>query len=122
MVFLFVPIKYFVNELFLKKELSRISCLSKYKFPDYFAFGAGTSAYQVEGAWNEDGKGPSLWDHITQTFPSVILDKKNGNFACDSYHKLQEDLDLVSSMGLDFYRFSISWSRLLPNGMFSSFK
>jgi beta-glucosidase/6-phospho-beta-glucosidase/beta-galactosidase len=90
--------------------------ISALSFAKDFLFGAGTSAYQVEGAWNEDGKGPSLWDHITQTYPQVISDKKNGNVACDSYHKVQEDINLVKSMGLNFYRFSISWSRLLPDG------
>ncbi|KXJ21201.1 cytosolic beta-glucosidase [Exaiptasia diaphana] len=84
-------------------------------FPDDFVWGAASSAYQVEGGWNEDGKGPSAWDTYTH---HVKYPRKgyNGDIACDSYHKIDEDVALLKNLGVSHYRFSISWPRLLPRG------
>ncbi|WOK96117.1 beta-glucosidase 22-like [Canna indica] len=87
---------------------------SRDDFPAGFIFGAGTSAYQVEGAAAEDGRTPSVWD--TFTHAGGMLDKSTGDVASDGYHKYKEDVKLAADTGLDSYRFSISWSRLLPNG------
>ncbi|XP_044977412.1 beta-glucosidase 2-like [Hordeum vulgare subsp. vulgare] len=83
-------------------------------FPRGFVFGAGTSAYQYEGAVAEDGRSPSNWD--TFTHAGKISDKSTGDVAADGYHKYMEDVKLMSETGLEAYRFSISWSRLIPNG------
>ncbi|XP_060525275.1 myrosinase 1-like [Cylas formicarius] len=90
--------------------------LSNYQFPTHFKFGAATAAYSIEGAWNLDGKGSSFWDNITHEFPNVIVDGKNGDVACDSYHRYTEDIPLFADIGLNFYKFSISWPRILPKG------
>ncbi|XP_045484205.1 myrosinase 1 [Pieris rapae] len=86
------------------------------RFPDAFKFGAATASYQVEGAWNVSDKSASIWDTFSHNNPSAIVDQSNGDVACDSYHKWREDIDLASQLGLDFYRLSLSWPRLLPNG------
>ncbi|KAG9447398.1 hypothetical protein H6P81_013526 [Aristolochia fimbriata] len=83
-------------------------------FPPGFLFGAGSSAYQVEGAAAEDGRKPSIWD--TFTHAGKTLDKSTADIAADQYHKYKEDVELMHKMGLDAYRFSISWSRLIPDG------
>lgn len=80
-----------------------------------FVWGAATAAYQIEGAWLEDGKGPSIWDAWSQ-IPGKIDSGDTGNTACDHYHKWEEDVEIMRNMGLKAYRFSISWSRLFPNG------
>ncbi|XP_057668690.1 myrosinase 1-like [Diorhabda carinulata] len=86
------------------------------KFPDGFSFGAATAAYQIEGAWNTSGKGESIWDHFVHTNSSRIVDGSNADIACDSFHKYKEDIALAADMGLTHYRFSVSWTRILPNG------
>jgi beta-glucosidase len=84
-------------------------------FPPDFVWGVATSAFQIEGAAFEDGKGESIWDRFCRV-PGVIADASNGDVACDHYHRLDADLDLVASLGLDLYRFSVAWPRVQPLG------
>ncbi|KAK9157249.1 hypothetical protein Scep_003823 [Stephania cephalantha] len=85
-------------------------------FPKGFLFGSGSSAYQTEGAANEGGRGKSIWDTFTHDHPEKIDGGANGNVAIDGYHRYAEDVGIIKDMNLDVYRFSISWSRILPKG------
>ena len=76
-------------------------------FPEGFLWGAATAAYQIEGAVDEGGRGPSIWDTFSHT-PGKVLHGDTGDIACDHYHRLDEDLDLMASLGLRAYRFSVS--------------
>ncbi|KAK6932340.1 Glycoside hydrolase family 1 [Dillenia turbinata] len=86
-------------------------------FPLNFLFGTASSSYQYEGAYLSDGKGFSNWDVFTHQ-PDAIIDGSNGDVAVDHYHRYLEDIDLMKSMGVNGYRFSISWARILPKGRF----
>uniref|UniRef100_A0A182XDX5 Beta-glucosidase n=1 Tax=Anopheles quadriannulatus TaxID=34691 RepID=A0A182XDX5_ANOQN len=90
------------------------------KFPANFLFGAATAAYQIEGAWNVDGKGPSVWDTLTHTHPELVVDGATGDRAADSYRLYRSDVEALGKVGFNYYRFSIAWSRLLPRGDQSS--
>lgn len=84
-------------------------------FPKSFIWGVATSSYQIEGAWNEDGKGPSIWDDFSHT-PGKINRNENGDIACDHYHRLDEDIELIKNLGVKSYRFSTAWPRIMPDG------
>lgn len=84
-------------------------------FPRDFQWGVATSAYQIEGAAHEGGRGPSIWDTYSHT-PGKVLNGDSGDVACDHYHRLEADLDLIGSLGVDAYRFSIAWPRVQPLG------
>lgn len=97
-------------------------------FPASFTWGAASSAYQIEGAWNQDGRGPSIWDTYchsrpTEGGPAFNATKPNvfqghtGDVACDHYNRYKEDVAIMKTMGLKAYRFSLSWSRILPEGV-----
>jgi len=85
------------------------------QFPPGFLWGAATAAYQVEGAWQEDGRGESIWDRFAHT-PGRIRNDGNGNVACDSYHHYAEDIALLRELNLGSYRYSIAWPRIQPGG------
>ncbi|XP_049840618.1 myrosinase 1-like isoform X1 [Schistocerca gregaria] len=85
-------------------------------FPPGFMFGAATAAFQIEGAWNLSGKGENIWDRWTHQHPEWVADGSNADVACDSFHRFKEDVQALVDTGFDFYRFSISWSRILPRG------
>ncbi len=84
-------------------------------FSNDFLFGAATSAYQIEGGWDADGKGPSIWDDFAHR-PGKINSNHHGDIACNTYADYQTDIDIMSQLGLQTYRFSVSWPRVLPNG------
>ncbi len=84
-------------------------------FPPDFAWGAATAAYQVEGGWNQDGRGPSVWDDFCHR-GGKICDGSSGDVACNHYNLWREDVEMMRAMGLRAYRFSLSWSRILPQG------
>ena len=84
-------------------------------FPRDFLWGTATAAYQVEGAWNDDGKGESNWDRFSHT-PGKIKGGATADIACDSYHRYREDIQLLKQLNVKSYRFSISWPRIQPLG------
>ncbi|MDM5300440.1 6-phospho-beta-glucosidase [Bacillus subtilis] len=84
-------------------------------FPKHFLWGSASAAYQIEGAWNEEGKGPSVWDVFTK-IPGKTFKGTNGDIAVDHYHRYKEDVALMAEMGLKAYRFSVSWPRIFPKG------
>jgi beta-glucosidase/6-phospho-beta-glucosidase/beta-galactosidase len=92
-----------------------MSRIDKIIFPESFIWGASTSAYQIEGAWNEDGKGKSIWD-VFSHLPGHVYKDENGDIASDHYHRWHDDVDLIKALNLNAYRFSISWTRITPNG------
>ncbi|KAE9588311.1 hypothetical protein Lal_00002712 [Lupinus albus] len=102
----------------LKNDVS-ISNINRNSFPEGFIFGAASAAYQYEGAVDVDGRGPCIWDSFTHNYPDKIQDRSNGDTAVDQYHRYKEDVDIMIDMNMDAYRFSISWSRILPKGKIS---
>ncbi|CAA0818729.1 Beta-glucosidase 13 [Striga hermonthica] len=94
--------------------------LTRHDFPKGFLFGGATSAYQVEGAYNVGGRGMANWDAWSLMKPGKVSDGGNGCRAIDHYHNLKEDVKLMKDMGIETYRFSISWTRILPGGQLST--
>ncbi|TPW30697.1 GH1 family beta-glucosidase [Pararhizobium mangrovi] len=86
------------------------------RFPKDFLFGVATASYQVEGAVAEDGRKPSIWDAFSK-MPGRVYEGHTGEVACDHYHRLEDDLDLMVSLGIEAYRFSIAWPRIVPEGV-----
>jgi beta-glucosidase len=89
--------------------------LDKTDFPPTFQWGVATSSYQIEGAVAEDGRTPSIWDTFCRK-PGAVHDGDNGDVACDHYHRMPEDVQLIKSLGVDSYRFSVAWPRVQPGG------
>jgi beta-glucosidase len=89
--------------------------MNEHRFPPGFVWGVATSAYQIEGAAATDGRAPSVWDRFCGV-PGAIADGSNGDVACDHYHRWAQDLDIVAALGVDAYRFSVAWPRVLPQG------
>ncbi len=85
------------------------------RFPEGFAFGAATAAYQIEGATNADGRGVSIWDTFARV-PGKVRGAQNGDVAVDHYHRFAEDVAIMAELGLDAYRFSFAWPRIVPDG------
>ncbi|KAL4712819.1 hypothetical protein ACJJTC_011889 [Scirpophaga incertulas] len=85
------------------------------KIPDGLMFGAATASYQIEGGWDADGKTENIWDYMTHKNPCVTDDCLNGDIANDSYNQYKRDVEMMRELGLDFYRFSLSWTRILPS-------
>lgn len=90
--------------------------LKRSDFGPDFVWGTATASYQVEGAWNEDGKGESNWDYFTHHHPRKVKTRENGDVACDFYHRYESDIELMHQMYIPASRFSIAWSRILPSG------
>ncbi len=84
-------------------------------FPSRFVWGAATASYQIEGGWDEGGKGESIWDRFSHT-PGHVANGETGDVACDHYHRWRDDVALMSELGLKAYRFSVAWPRILPAG------
>ncbi|KAG7189307.1 hypothetical protein KM043_016964 [Ampulex compressa] len=101
---------------FPASEIAAANELANNKFPPDFYFGAGSSAYQFEGAWNVSDKGESIFDHMLHMDSDLVIDKSNGDVASDFYHKYKEDIRLAKSTGCNMYKISLSWSRILPTG------
>ncbi|XP_055842497.1 myrosinase 1-like [Episyrphus balteatus] len=112
---LFVAIGLFGSESFVKANCT-IEAKGNLKFPKKFNFGVATSAYQIEGGWNADGKGPSIWDEFTHNYPERIIDGSNGDSAAESYRLFELDLQALKQLGAKHYRFSIAWTRIFPTG------
>ena len=96
-------------------KISLNDVLASILFPKDFVWGVATSAYQIEGAAQQDGRGPSIWDTFAHT-PGTIQDHSSGDVACDHYARLEQDLDLLQQLGVPAYRFSVSWPRVQPLG------
>lgn len=90
--------------------------VSRSDFPPNFLFGVATSAYQIEGGCKEGNRGPTIWDAFSHT-EGKIIDGSNGDVAVDHYHRYKEDIELIAKLGFDAYRFSLSWSRIFPDGL-----
>lgn len=89
--------------------------LSYPQFPKNFYFGAATAAYQIEGGWDADGKGPSTWDVFVRK-PGKIKNGNTGDVACNTYHDFQTDINIMADLEMNAYRFSTAWSRIIPQG------
>jgi len=100
---------------FPRVALAQMASASLLRFPPNFLWGCATAAYQIEGAVHEDGRKPSVWDTFSHT-PAKLFREKTGDVADNSYHLYKEDVQLLKNLGATGYRFSISWSRVFPDG------
>ncbi len=103
----------------LPKEVAAAFADEPIKASDFgknFVWGAATAAYQIEGGWNEDGKGESIWDHMVHKHPGKIYEHQTADVADDFYHRYESDIKLMKQLNIPAFRFSIAWSRILPNG------
>ena len=89
--------------------------MTRHIFPEGFLWGAATASYQIEGAYDQDGKGESIWDRFSHT-PGKIWDEETGDVSCNHYHLYREDIEMMADLGLNAYRFSVSWPRIFPDG------
>src|SRR5262245_45015819 len=96
-------------------DVSTTTSSSTRRFPEGFLWGTATAAYQIEGALDEDGLGPSMWDSFALT-PGAIHDGSNAEVAVDHYHRYRDDVQLMKELGANAYRFSIAWPRIFPEG------
>ncbi|XVF61588.1 hypothetical protein PTKIN_Ptkin08bG0142000 [Pterospermum kingtungense] len=110
-----LSLTFFITSLHAKKQHFDTGGLSRDSFPQGFVFGTGASAYQVEGMASKDGRGPSIWDAFVSV-PGNIANDSTGEVSIDQYHHYKEDIDMMYKHNFDAYRFSISWSRIFPNG------
>ena len=106
---------FFVRPFNSIAQLHAMNELKRQSFGSDFLFGTATAAAQIEGAWDTDGKSPSIWDTFSQK-KGKIADGSTTEFACDFYHKYEEDINLMADLGFDVFRFSIAWTRILPYG------
>lgn len=102
--------------LLLAFQVLNSESISRADFPEGFVFGTASSAYQFEGAVDEGNRGPSIWDTFTRQPVAKIVDFSNADIAVDQYHRFKSDIELMKNLGMDAYRFSISWPRIFPNG------
>ncbi|KAL3537305.1 hypothetical protein ACH5RR_000671 [Cinchona calisaya] len=107
------------TELSFAEVPKNISNFNRKSFPENFIFGAASAAYQYEGAAFEGGRGPSIWDTFSRNYPNKIADHSNGDVADDFYHRYKEDIQTMKVLGLNGFRLSISWSRVIPSGKLS---
>lgn len=103
-----------LSQLIVDEELDANTEITK-QFPEDFLWGVATASYQVEGAFDRDGRGESIWDRFSKT-PGKVVNGDTGDIACDHYNRFTEDIELMKSLGVKAYRFSISWTRLFPDG------
>ncbi|XP_055842753.1 myrosinase 1-like [Episyrphus balteatus] len=113
---LFVIIGLFGSEISVDALNCTIRPKGNPKFPKNFKFGVASSAFQIEGAWNADGKGLSVWEEFTHKYPDLIKDGSNADDSVESYRLFDSDLKILKDLGVDHYRFSIAWPRIFPTG------
>ncbi|KAK8542722.1 hypothetical protein V6N12_015307 [Hibiscus sabdariffa] len=112
-----VSLMFLVVYLLASSSICNAQDVRRSEFPDNFLFGTAISSYQVEGGYLEDGKGLSNWD-VFSHIPGNIKNNENGDIADDNFHRFLEDAEIAHSLGVNAYRFSISWARILPRGRF----
>eukprot|EP00008_Paramoeba_atlantica_P013125 CAMPEP_0201476092 /NCGR_PEP_ID=MMETSP0151_2-20130828/1377_1 /ASSEMBLY_ACC=CAM_ASM_000257 /TAXON_ID=200890 /ORGANISM="Paramoeba atlantica, Strain 621/1 / CCAP 1560/9" /LENGTH=497 /DNA_ID=CAMNT_0047856373 /DNA_START=96 /DNA_END=1589 /DNA_ORIENTATION=+ len=107
--------KFVVVIVFFQLVGNTVSVVQRTDFPRNFVFGVATAAYQIEGAVDQDGRGPTTWDKFSHT-EGKVSNGDNGDVADDHYHRVAEDIELMKSLGIKNYRFSLAWSRIMPTG------